>query len=224
MTSQQLPCPKAFRILKKAHRPSCPNEGFRNQLKMFEAMEYKLDPDNPEYRLYKLQYAVDTNMGSLGEIPLAPAPTRQTRDYQMMLQCRKCRFRAAVDRNVMDHEPGAGQVAFQWRRRDLAEVTEHASPRCSSVFIEPMEWMAPLVEEGHLQGKLCCPQCTSRWGNYNWAGLQCSCGCWVTPAFQINVSRIDCMPPPALPESAKTIGAGATVGATLMAAHSGQAT
>jgi dual specificity phosphatase 12 len=60
-----------------------------------------------------------------------------------------------------------------------------------------MAWMAPLVEEGHLQGKLCCPNCSSRFGNFNWAGLQCSCGCWVTPAFQVNVSRIDCMPPPA---------------------------
>merc|ERR1712070_1273578 len=56
--------------------------------------------------------------------------------------------------------------------------------------------MEPLVEAGLLQGKLCCPQCNSRFGNFNWAGQQCSCGCWVTPAFQINLSRIDCMPPP----------------------------
>ena len=48
MASQQLPCPKAFRILKKAHRASCPNEGFRAQLKLFEAMGCKIDNDFPE--------------------------------------------------------------------------------------------------------------------------------------------------------------------------------
>lgn len=96
---------------------------------------------------------------------------------------------------VLRPPPDLRQVAFRWRRRSAAEAKE--SLRCSSLFVEPMAWMAPLVEEGHLQGKLCCPNCSSRFGNFNWAGLQCSCGCWVTPAFQVNVSRIDCMPPPA---------------------------
>lgn len=111
MKSQELPCPKAFRILKKAHRPSCPNEGFRSQLKLFEAMGFRLDLDHPEYRLHKLQHIVDANMATLGEIPLAPAPIRGVTEYSTLLQCRKCRFRVAVDRNVLGHEPGAGQVS-----------------------------------------------------------------------------------------------------------------
>ena len=48
MATEQLPCPKAFRVVKKAHRPACPNEGFRAQLKLFEAMGFKIDPEYPE--------------------------------------------------------------------------------------------------------------------------------------------------------------------------------
>ena len=123
MKSQQIPCPKAFRVLKNAHRPSCPNEGFRTQLKLFEAMGFRLDLEHPEYRLHKLQHIVDANLATLGEIPLAPAPVRGSTDYSTLLQCRKCRFRVAVDRNVLGHEPGAGQVSHH---RTLFTTCLHA--------------------------------------------------------------------------------------------------
>lgn len=55
MHAQKLPCPQAFRVVKKKHRPSCPNEGFRRQLKLYEAMGYMLDVENPEFRMYRLQ-------------------------------------------------------------------------------------------------------------------------------------------------------------------------
>lgn len=99
--------------------------------------------------MYLLQHRVSAHIDSLSEIPLAPAPSERASasDYQMLLMCRKCRFRLAVDRNVMSHEPSAkGQSAFAWRRRDPNE-----EQRCSSVFIEPMSWMLPLVESGDLQ-------------------------------------------------------------------------
>eukprot|EP01048_Picozoa_sp_COSAG05_P018522 COSAG05_NODE_2724_length_2726_cov_1.567568_2_plen_80_part_00 len=28
-------------------------------------------------------------------------------------------------------------------------------------------------------------------GGYNWAGMQCSCGAWITPALQIHGARVD---------------------------------
>eukprot|EP01052_Picozoa_sp_SAG31_P068706 SAG31_NODE_27515_length_425_cov_0.496933_1_plen_85_part_10 len=41
-----------------------------------------------------------------------------------------------------------------------------------------------------LKGKLNCP-CGAKLGSYNWSGAQCSCGAWVSPAFQINTVRVD---------------------------------
>lgn len=47
------------------------------------------------------------------------------------------------------------------------------------------------VEEGALEGKLSCAHCDARLGYFNWAGIQCSCGSWITPAFQLHKSRVD---------------------------------
>ena len=47
------------------------------------------------------------------------------------------------------------------------------------------------VEEGGVMGKLSCVACKARLGSFSWAGVQCSCGVWVVPAFQLHKSRID---------------------------------
>lgn len=39
------------------------------------------------------------------------------------------------------------------------------------------------LEEGNLAGKIICPnkKCGAKLGNYDWAGVCCSCKEWVTP-------------------------------------------
>ncbi|CAM9867706.1 unnamed protein product [Phaeothamnion confervicola] len=46
---------------------------------------------------------------------------------------------------------------------------------------------------GDVEGKIVCAtaSCGARLGSYKWAGSQCSCGTWVTPAIQITGSRVD---------------------------------
>lgn len=39
--------------------------------------------------------------------------------------------------------------------------------------------------------QLLCPKCNSKLGSFNWYGEQCSCGRWVTPAFQMHKNRVD---------------------------------
>ncbi|CAO2826212.1 unnamed protein product [Amaranthus hypochondriacus] len=48
-----------------------------------------------------------------------------------------------------------------------------------------------LVEDGYVWEKLYCMGCKARLGSFNWAGMQCSCGAWVNPAFQLVKSKID---------------------------------
>ncbi|MCL7023093.1 hypothetical protein MKW94_012203 [Papaver nudicaule] len=48
-----------------------------------------------------------------------------------------------------------------------------------------------LVLEGNIEQKLLCVGCNARLGSFNWAGMQCSCGTWVNPAFQLHKNRID---------------------------------
>lgn len=43
--------------------------------------------------------------------------------------------------------------------------------------------MNPFLEKGQLAGKIICPnpKCGAKLGNYDWAGVSCSCKEWVTP-------------------------------------------
>lgn len=93
-------------------------------------------------------------------------------------------------------------------REELAAmVVQRGQPltfaACSSYFIEPVTWMGQTLL-GHMEGKVCvclskyslslllalfqilCPKCNSRLGSFSWKGQQCSCGQWLTPAFQVS--------------------------------------
>ncbi|KZT19939.1 hypothetical protein NEOLEDRAFT_1141367 [Neolentinus lepideus HHB14362 ss-1] len=65
--------------------------------------------------------------------------------------------------------------------------------KCSGYFLEPMKWMEPFLEQGQLAGKIVCPnkKCGAKLGNYDWAGVCCSCKEWVTPGFCIHRSKVD---------------------------------
>ncbi|EJD00661.1 uncharacterized protein FOMMEDRAFT_22408 [Fomitiporia mediterranea MF3/22] len=67
------------------------------------------------------------------------------------------------------------------------------NPNCSGYFVEPMKWMEPFLENGELGGKIVCPnkKCGAKLGNYDWAGVCCSCKEWVTPGFCIHKSKVD---------------------------------
>jgi len=51
-----------------------------------------------------------------------------------------------------------------------------------------MKWMEPFLSEGHLSGKIACPnkKCGAKLGNYDWAGVCCGCRQWVVPVCLIN--------------------------------------
>ncbi|KAI0630993.1 hypothetical protein C8Q77DRAFT_1130528 [Trametes polyzona] len=67
------------------------------------------------------------------------------------------------------------------------------NPKCSGYFVEPMKWMEPFLEQGNMAGKITCPnkKCGAKLGNYDWAGVCCSCKEWVVPGFCIHRSKVD---------------------------------
>ncbi|KAI0792541.1 protein-tyrosine phosphatase-like protein [Abortiporus biennis] len=83
--------------------------------------------------------------------------------------------------------------------RTNSTVTPADSPpilvnsKCSGYFVEPMKWMEPFLSKGELAGKIICPnkKCNAKLGNYDWAGVCCSCKEWVIPGFCIHRSRVD---------------------------------
>ncbi|CAL9225958.1 unnamed protein product [Arabidopsis halleri] len=128
----------------------------------------------------QMEVEVETNSSLQESIP------KPTPKPQVMYRCKKCRRIVAIEENIVPHEPGKGEECFAWKKRSgNSELVQ-----CSSIFVEPMKWMQT-IHDGLVEEKLLCFGCNGRLGYFNWAGMQCSCGAWVNPAFQLNKSRID---------------------------------
>lgn len=65
------------------------------------------------------------------------------------------------------------------------------SPRCAEIiFIEPLAWMLDINKQ--TQGKLNCPKCQSKLGNFTWINsCNCPCGKNVSPAFYLIPSKVE---------------------------------
>ncbi|KDQ06769.1 hypothetical protein BOTBODRAFT_39370 [Botryobasidium botryosum FD-172 SS1] len=65
--------------------------------------------------------------------------------------------------------------------------------QCSGYFVQPLTWMQPIIDQGESSGKITCPnrKCGAKLGNFDWAGMKCSCKVWVTPGFCLNRSKVD---------------------------------
>ncbi|CAN6818162.1 unnamed protein product [Brassica oleracea] len=61
--------------------------------------------------------------------------------------------------------------------------------QCSSIFVQLMKWMQT-IHDGFVEEKLLCLGCNARLGYFNRARMQCSCGAWVNPAFQLHKEPI----------------------------------
>lgn len=106
--------------------------------------------------------------------------------------CRRCRTVLFSSDAISHSAASAGDtnatrvstVKTKWGR-DASRVGTGA---CTSVFLaEAPNWADC---EGN-QGGLNCPKCGARVGNYSWSGATCSCGRWITPAFQFPLAKVD---------------------------------
>ena len=191
MVSRSLSASAAFRLLKKSYNVASPNLGFVSQLKLFETMGNRLDEIHPQMRLHRLQHLAEGRHETpITAAALIPTPTMGTviPPPKSVLRCKKCRCWLAVDEHFLMHEAGRGQTAFAYRKRGESAIKSAAA--CSSYFTEPHTWMDVLDSAGDY-GKLSCPNCSARVGVFAWIGVQCSCGAWVTPAFQLHASSVD---------------------------------
>ncbi|KAJ2702776.1 tyrosine protein phosphatase yvh1 [Coemansia spiralis] len=178
----------------KARRPQIhPNEGFVEQLELYRDLDYDVTTDKALYRRFLVGRSAK-HFRAHGAIGPVAAGARLAAQGQPAVRCRKCRFPLVDAANIVDHRAGAGQAEFSYKKRDGSGTsTPHAFPQnhaCSSLFVEPMEWMDG-VGDGVIESPIHCPKCCAKLGAYNWAGAQCSCGKWITPSFQIHRSKID---------------------------------
>ncbi|XP_067846627.1 dual specificity protein phosphatase 12 isoform X2 [Heptranchias perlo] len=166
------------------------NDEFVKQLKLYEVMGCEVDLTSADYKQYRLQ-KVTEKYPELQNLPrelFALDPTSLGKTNETIYKCRKCRRSLFRGSSNLNHVPGTGPIAFAHKR--MTQTVREDQTKCTSYFIEPVQWMEPALL-GVLDGQLLCPKCSSKLGSFNWYGDQCSCGCWVTPAFQIHKNRVD---------------------------------
>ncbi|XP_059462694.1 uncharacterized protein LOC132191625 [Corylus avellana] len=206
MRTEHLSQEDALESLRHSCEFVCPNDGFLEQLKMFEQMGFKVDHASPVYKRFRLKvlgefynrgekidsskFGADPGLSTEISSELEVA-SNEGNNQTPAYRCKKCRRVVALQENVVDHIPGEGETSFEWNKRKSGNrYYKSDETECSSIFVEPLRWMTA-VEEGALEGKLCCAHCDGRLGYFNWSGIQCSCGSWITPAFQLHRSRVD---------------------------------
>lgn len=71
------------------------------------------------------------------------------------------------------------------------QSSEGSNDRCREmIFIEPLVWMTNVSKQ--TQGKLNCPKCQSKLGNFTWINsCNCPCGKNVAPAFYLVPSKVE---------------------------------
>ncbi|XP_027070862.1 uncharacterized protein [Coffea arabica] len=207
MRTEQLSQEDALESLRQSCEFVCPNDGFLDQLKMFEEMGFRVDYASPIYKRFRLKVLGDSynrgeridssKFGTDPDLSAAKISSEVETKAKIdairspLYRCKKCRRVVALQENVVNHLPGEGETSFEWnKRRSGNPFNKPEDNECSSIFVEPLGWMT-IVEEGALEGKLLCAKCEARLGYFNWSGIQCSCGSWITPAFQIHKSRVD---------------------------------
>ncbi|KAI4991772.1 hypothetical protein ZWY2020_040158 [Hordeum vulgare] len=204
MRTEQKSLEEALQSLKEINESVCPNDGFLDQLKLFEEMGFKVDTSSPLYRRFRLKllgqsYRVGEKIGNHvfeddPGVARQPNPTEELsgkgKTPKTAYRCKKCRRIVAAQDNVIGHTPGEGNSSFEWHDKRKGHTHNKEQQDCSSLYVEPLKWMTP-VEDGALEGKLSCIHCGARLGYFNWSGIQCNCGSWITPAFQISKSKVD---------------------------------
>ncbi|MQL91686.1 hypothetical protein Taro_024295 [Colocasia esculenta] len=152
----------------------------------FFTQNHSGDSYNRGYKIDSSIFGADPGVTQSKSSEASPRENEPTPAYR----CKKCRRVVALQENVVGHTPGKGETCFEWSKRSSGPFDRRGETECSSIFVEPLRWMTT-VEEGAMEGKLSCIHCEARLGYFNWAGIQCSCGSWITPAFQIHKSRVD---------------------------------
>nr|XP_034364040.1 dual specificity protein phosphatase 12 isoform X2 [Arvicanthis niloticus] len=195
MKTDQLTFEKAYENLQTVKPEARMNEGFEWQLKLYEAMGNEVDTSSAIYKQFRLQKVTEKypELQNLPQELFAVDPTTISQGLKddVLYKCRKCRRSLFRHSSILDHREGSGPIAFAHKRAASSSVlTTGSQAQCTSHFIEPVQWMEPTLL-GVMDGQLLCPKCSAKLGSFNWYGEQCSCGRWITPAFQIHKNRVD---------------------------------
>lgn len=192
MYSRKIGATAALKTVKDVRSMANPNEGFLEQLALYEQMGCPENVvDHPMYQRWIYRRSV-TESNAVHRAPseihfsdmerevaqatgLAQGAPDQS---EVELRCQRCRRTLATSRTIDPHTA-------------KATVAGQKPKQCSHHFVEPLLWMKPELDKANVSGKLECPKCKAKVGSYVWSGIECSCGGWVVPGISLARSKVD---------------------------------
>lgn len=204
----------AFERVKSKRRFVGPNPGFVLQLKLFKKMNFKIEPQNPYYKSYRLRLAGSQVRKAkilpqtcMDVIQSDPGLTQENPE-PIVYRCRKCRRIVASKSNLIlhsqqnrdkndtkiyesnDNNKGKENLVEEIAA-NVKEIHDNNQRHCNRMlFVEPMAWMKNILT--HTNGRLDCPKCGQKLGHFNWVSSAiCPCGSQVCPAFYIVPSKVE---------------------------------
>ncbi|KAG7554059.1 Transcription factor TFIIB cyclin-like domain [Arabidopsis suecica] len=197
MRTEKLSSEEALVSLRQRAQAS-PNPGFLKQLDLFERMNFKVDRSSPIYKYFRLKalgylFSKDKKFDRL-KLRADPGISNE-RSSRSTYECKKCKRVLLFQEQVIDHTRGEADSEFDDMFKNMiGEV--HKNPgdhqnQCTSIFVEPLNWMNSAMENDVSEGKLSCPKCQAKVGSFDWSGSYCSCGSKIVPAFQLQMNRVD---------------------------------
>ncbi|EDO08189.1 Dual specificity phosphatase catalytic domain family protein [Babesia bovis T2Bo] len=176
MKKYDSPYTEVLNQIRRKHPIAMPSDGFVCQLILFYQRDFTIRNEKEFWSAYRnLLSTIDLDRLEYFETKKSNADLDNS---PSVYGCAKCRQTLFYAQNVIPHVPG-----------DTIGNTEP----CSSVFVEPMDWM---VDVDGQSGKIICKnrRCSAKLGFYCWHGRRCSCGYLQVPAFQIQLSKVDKLP------------------------------
>lgn len=198
---------ESLKIIREKRPWACPNNGFMDQLKSFE-IDVKCDKfdsskyattadfhfdlikrrklqDENSHRMaeQELQKRIQLRKGQSSDIPGKP--------NVCTFKCKKCRKVLFSSLDLELHQK-CMSVAVNYGPKGI----DANRKECTSYFLDSdsdLSWLPKA--EGVVGGKINCDKCSAKIGHFSWTATQCSCGVWITPAFQVHKSKVDKVQP-----------------------------
>ncbi|GMT31205.1 hypothetical protein PFISCL1PPCAC_28878, partial [Pristionchus fissidentatus] len=175
------------------HRPiAFPNEGFVAQLRVYRRLGYQCSHEALASSIDYRNWCIETgNVPDSGSDPRAALFVRKLEsgdkkegeeDRGNKFRCGKCREPLFFAKHLMRH-----------RRGRAAAEAEQGQPCPFGYLVEPLTWM----DTAEYEGKIGCPKCGDKLGNYCWGGKMCKgevglkCGEQVQPWVHLHKNKVD---------------------------------
>ncbi|CAK7897683.1 tyrosine-protein phosphatase Yvh1p [[Candida] anglica] len=204
MYKYKLSLPQALHAVKRKSASVGPNEGFMEQLKLYQQLEFDVDMSNKLYKQFVIDLSIkqDPSGSSLKDMNLFtasdPEALKSSSEVTTQYRCKRCRHVLATNLQIENHvQPTEESQQSKFIKRGHTNriiSVQQASTVCSHHFIlQPLDWMTEELAKSEIEGKFNCPTttCGAKIGGYSWKGSRCSCGKWVIPALHLQTSRVD---------------------------------